>query len=133
MTDLSELKFTPNHEWVRVENKKIVVGITDYIQSLLPHITNIELPEPDEHHRYEKGEDICIIESLSNTHDFKAPVAGIITDVNFDLLGNPELINEDPYGKGWIVKMKPDNMKDVHKLLDIYTYEDNLPEEEEEE
>ena len=132
MMDHADLKFTRTHEWVRVEKGTIVVGITDYIQNLLPRITNIELPEPDEHHHYERGEDISVIESLRNTHDFKSPVSGIVVGVNFELLSNPELINEDPYDKGWIIRMKPDNMKDVNRLLDFYTYEDNLPEEEEE-
>jgi len=132
MMDHADLKFTRTHEWVRVEKGTIVVGITDYIQNLLPRITNIELPEPDEHHHYERGEDISVIESLRNTHDFKSPVSGIVVGVNFELLSNPELINEDPYDKGWIIRMKPDNIKDVNRLLDFYTYEDNLPEEEEE-
>ncbi|MEO0273371.1 MAG: glycine cleavage system H protein [candidate division WOR-3 bacterium] len=132
MMNLSDLKFTSTHEWVRVEKGTIVVGITDYIQGLLPRITNVELPEPDENHHYEAGEDVSVIESLRNTYDFKAPVSGIIVEVNYNLLSNPELINEDPYGEGWIIRMKPDNMKDVNKLLDLYTYEDNLPEEEEE-
>ena len=132
MADPSELKYTPSHEWVRVEKNTIVVGVTDYVQNLLPDITNVELPEPDEHHHYAAGEDISIIESLRTTHDFKAPVAGTIVGINTELLSSPERVNEDPYGEGWIVRMKPDDMGDVDNLLDVYRYEENLPEEEEE-
>ncbi|OGV60499.1 MAG: glycine cleavage system protein H [Lentisphaerae bacterium RIFOXYC12_FULL_60_16] len=132
MSDPSELKYTSSHEWVRVEGKTIIVGITDYAQALLADITNIELPEPDEHHHYEKREDVCVIESLRTSHDMRAPVAGTITEINTELLSNPEIVNEDPYGEGWLIRMKPDDMRHVERLMDIYRYEENLPEEEEE-
>lgn len=132
MTDPSEAKFTETHEWVRKKGKTVLVGISEHQQQQLSDVTNIELPEVDEVH-YEVDEDICVIEGLNDTATLHAPVSGTIVSVNTDLLSKPEHINNDPYGKGWIVEMKPDDMGAIEDLMDVEEYEANLPDESEEE
>jgi len=95
----------------------------------LSDITSIELPEPDEH-RYEAGEEMGVMESVKTSADFHAPVSGTITATNTELLSRPELINSDPYGRGWIVEMAPASMAELNSLMDIDEYETSLPEEE---
>jgi glycine cleavage system H protein len=131
MDDLSELRFTPKHEWVRVKGDRIVVGLTDFAQSLLSDVLSVELPEPGDHH-YDANEEIGVVESERATRDFRAPVSGTIAAVNSALLTDPELINADPYGDGWIVEMKPDAVGDVRHLMHVDEYEELLPSEEEE-
>ena len=128
MVDPSQLKFGETHEWVRVEDNTIVIGITDFWQNHLSDITHVELPEPDDHH-YDVEEDIGMIESLESAAEFHAPVAGVIIAINSELLVRPELINSDPYETGWLVEMRPDHMDDVDTLLDPYEYEAGLPDE----
>ena len=133
MTAPHGLKFTSTHEWIRIQGKKIVVGITDFAQSQLHGITSVELPEPDPHHHYETGEDVGVIESTKAAADFFAPVPGLVITVNHALLDNPELVNHDPYGAGWLFEMQPDDMAEVIDLMDQDEYESSLPEEEPEE
>ena len=132
MIEPVDYRFTSNHEWVKVEAREIVVGVTDFVQQRLSDVIHVELPEPDDDH-YEANEDVCMIESLKTASDVRAPVSGTITSVNNKLLSKPELINDDPYGEGWLYKMKPDHMRDVEELMTFAEYEENLPEEEEEE
>ena len=123
------LKFTRSHEWVRVEGRKLVIGITHFAQQQLSQIVNVDLPEPGDHHCYHAGEDFGIIESVKAAADFSAPVAGTVVAVNTELLHAPELINSDPYGAGWIIEMEPENPADVNRLIDSDAYEALLPEE----
>ncbi|NQT94289.1 MAG: glycine cleavage system protein GcvH [Lentisphaerae bacterium] len=129
MHDLTGYSFTSNHEWVRPEGDRLVIGLTDYAQHALSDIVSVELPEPEDHH-YEKDEELGITESINTTSEIRAPVAGFVVDTNSDLLSDPELINADPYGKGWIVVFKPDNMADVRDLLHADEYEEILPDDE---
>ena len=131
MIDPSNLRFTRTHEWVRVKGKRVVVGITDYGQSQLSDVVGVELPEPDESH-YDANEDLGVLESTRKSSDFHAPIAGTVVLVNAKLFSEPELINSDPYGDGWLIEMKPDNLADVHELMGIHEYEAKLPEDEEE-
>jgi len=130
MFEQSELRFTETHEWVFVKGETIVVGLTDYGQHLLSSVTNVELPEPDDHH-YEVNEDMSSIESLRTSIDLHAPVSGVIVGINTDLLSTPELVNSDPYGNGWVVAMKPDRMADVDDLLSVDEYDSRVPDFEE--
>lgn len=132
MRDPSDMRFTETHEWVWVKGATILVGLTDFGQQRYPDVTHVELPEPEEQH-YEQGEEIAVIESLQASGDLHAPVSGRVVAVNNELLSKPELISQDPYGRGWIVEMKPDRMEDVDKLMDYDEYESGLPEEPEEE
>lgn len=131
MRDAADLRYTRTHEWVEVKRDTIVVGVTDYAQAHLSDVVNVELPEPDEHH-YESNEEFCVVASLRNSRGCLTPVAGTIVKINTELLSRPELINKDPYGQGWLIEMKPDNMDDADDLMDADEYEASLPEDEEE-
>ena len=89
-------------------------------------IIHIELPEPDDHH-YEEGEDFLTLESLEGAMDLHAPVPCTVTTVNHTLHHKPELINDDPYGDGWLLRLRPDRMADMEELMDYHEYEVGLP------
>ncbi|MCK5851298.1 MAG: glycine cleavage system protein GcvH [Kiritimatiellae bacterium] len=131
MEDLSHLKFTHHEEWIDIKGDEITVGITDFAQSKLGDIVHVELPEPDEQ-PYDIEDALGEISSLSESMEFHGPVPGIITAINTNLLSNPELINSDPFQKGWILKIKPTDMSSLDELLDIVEYEAFLPEEDDE-
>ncbi len=125
----NELRYTRAHCWVREEGGEVVVGITDYAQEQMSELTFVELPEVNEH--VEADEEVAVVESVKAANDVYAPVSGVITSVNELLLEQPELVNQDPFGKGWLFRMKPDHRSDLNDLMDADTYEDELPEEEE--
>ena len=125
----NELRYTRAHCWVREEGGEVVVGITDYAQEQMSELTFVELPEVGEH--VEADEEVAVVESVKAANDVYAPVSGVITSVNELLLEQPELVNQDPFGKGWLFRMKPDHRSDLNDLMDADTYEDELPEEEE--
>lgn len=128
------LKFTTNHQWVKVKaNGKITVGVTDYAQGQMHAITYVELPEPDPNHEFAPEEEVGVLESNKTAAPYLAPVSGIVTAVNTNLLDNPDQVNNDPYGAGWIFEMKPTDMAEVEDLMDLDAYEATLPIEEEEE
>ncbi|MGM0404714.1 MAG: glycine cleavage system protein GcvH [Thermoplasmatota archaeon] len=114
-----ELKYTENHEWIKVEGDEITYGITDYAQDELGDIVYVELPIENE--EVEKGEVIGVVESVKTVSDLYAPVSGTIKNVNTDLEGEPEKINEKPFGEGWIAKIE---MDDESELDDLLTAED---------
>ncbi len=123
-----ELRFTRTHCWVREDGPVVVVGITDYAQEQMSELTFVELPEVGEH--MDADEEVTVVESVKAANDIFAPLAGTITAVNEALIEQPELVNQDPFGKGWIFKMKPDHRADLNDLLDADDYEAELPEEE---
>ena len=127
---MSELRFTRTHCWVRQEGGVAVVGITDYAQEQMSELTFVELPEVGE--QVEAEDEVAVVESVKAANDVFAPVAGKIVEVNESLLEQPELVNLDPFGKGWLFKMKPATMADVDDLLDADAYEAQLPLDEEE-
>ncbi len=131
MTEPADTSFSATHAWVRVDGDELIVGASDYVPHHLSEIIHVELPEPDDHH-YDEGEDFLVLESLESAMDLHAPVAGTVTVVNHELHHKPELINEDPYGTGWLLRMKPDNMGDVVDLMDYHEYEVGLPPDHEE-
>ena len=114
-------RFTRSHEWVKQEGDLIVVGITDHAQELLGDITFVELPEPDE--AVEAGHDCCVVESVKAASDIYAPLGGMICEVNLALSDRPELINEDPYGEGWIFKLSGCSEEGFEALLDAVHYD----------
>ncbi len=130
MSDTADMRFTHTHEWVLLQEDTVRVGLSDHAQHQLADIIAVELPEPDDHH-YDVDEEVCVVESLNSAQDLRSPISGVIVAINTDLLGSPELINSDPYGEGWIVEMKPDDMSDLEGLMDLYEYEAGLPEEDE--
>ncbi|KJS19169.1 MAG: glycine cleavage system protein H [Clostridiaceae bacterium BRH_c20a] len=117
------LKYTKEHEWVDLETKKI--GITQYAQEALGDVVFVELPEVGTH--LEVGDSIGVVESVKAVSDIYAPVSGKVIAVNEELLDNPELINQDTYGKGWILQMEITEGEE--DLLDAQGYQKIIEEE----
>lgn len=116
--------YTRDHEWVKIEGKVITVGITDYGQSKLRDIVHVELPDIGE--TVGEGEVIATIESIKAVSEIYSPAAGRIIDVNVKLTDNPELINEDPYEKGWIVKIELVEERSFGDLMEADEYQKYL-------
>jgi glycine cleavage system H protein len=117
---LDELKYTKEHEWAKLEDDLVVIGITDYAQDALGEIVYIELPsEADE---ITKGNPFGAVESTKSVSDLYAPVSGEVVEVNEALLDSPEAINEDPYGDGWMIKVKPYDVGELQDLMDSDEY-----------
>ena len=114
------LKYTNEHEWIRVEGDIAYVGITDYAQEQLGDIVFVDIPTVGE--TLEAGEVFGTIEVVKTISDLFLPVAGEVIELNEALEENPELVNKDPYGEGWLIKMKPVELKDVENLLDAEAY-----------
>ena len=114
------LKYTNEHEWIRVEGDMAYVGITDYAQEQLGDIVFVEIPTVGE--SLEANETFGTIEVVKTISDLFLPVAGEVIEQNESLEENPELVNKDPYGEGWLIKMKPANLTDIEDLLDAEAY-----------
>lgn len=115
------LLYTKDHEWVRIENALATVGITDHAQSELGDIVYLQLPAPS--NRVEQGRAFGTIEAVKAVSDIYAPLSGTIEAVNETLTNTPELVNQDPYGKGWMIKIKTSNLETEKKnLLDAEAY-----------
>jgi glycine cleavage system H protein len=114
------LKYTKDHEWLRLEGEMAYVGITDYAQNELGDIVFIEVETEGE--KLDKDDAFGTIEAVKTVSDLFMPVAGEVIEFNGDLENNPEIINSDPYDKGWIVKIKPDNIGDIETLLEPISY-----------
>lgn len=114
------LKYTNEHEWIRVEGDMAYVGITDYAQEQLGDIVFVDIPTVGE--SLEANETFGTIEVVKTISDLFLPVAGEVVEQNENLEENPELVNKDPYGEGWLIKMKPANLKDIEDLLDAEAY-----------
>lgn len=124
MNHPSELKYARTHEWVKIEGDLVITGITDHAQDELGDLVYVETPEVGS--QVTAGEQAGVVESVKTASDIHAPVSGTVVEVNTDLEDDPDFINEDPYGKGWIYKIKPDNIADVEKLLTNAEYEAGL-------
>ena len=122
------LFYTKEHEWVkRQPDGTALVGVTDYAQKQLHEIVYVELPEVDKD--IGQTDSIGAVESVKAVSDVFAPVAGTVVEVNESLLDSPELINEDPYGKGWIARIRPKDLDvDVKKLMGVEAYRKHVAE-----
>jgi glycine cleavage system H protein len=120
-----ELQYTRSHEWVRTEDDTATIGITDYAQEELGDIVYVELPE--EGATFDAGDSFGSVESVKAVSDLYTPVGGEVVEVNEALNDNPEKINEDPYGEGWMIKLRVSGEGD---LLSASDYEQLLEEEE---
>ena len=129
MSSPKELRYTKTHEWVRRDGNILTVGITDFAQEQLSDLTYVELPSPGD--SVTAQDEIAVVESVKAASDIYAPVSGTITEVNSVLIDQPELINSDPFGAGWMFKMEPDDPSEFDGLLDPDAYEEILPEDEE--
>ena len=119
MADLSGMRFAETHEWVRNEGDTATVGISQYAQSQLGDVIYLELPAVGQ--QLEGGARLGVIESVKAASDLYSPVGGEVSEVNQDLKDHPEYVNEDPYGKGWVIKLR--GVKDNPNLLDQRAYD----------
>ncbi|GJM05541.1 MAG: glycine cleavage system H protein [marine bacterium B5-7] len=118
---MSELKYSKDHEWLRVDDAAtVVVGISDFAQKQLGDVVYVELPEIGQ--EVAKDEDIAVVESVKAASDVKAPVSGIVLEINSLLSDEPEMVNTDPSGAGWFLKMKLSNPSEVNELMDEAAY-----------
>jgi len=122
-----EIKYHKEHTWVKVSGKKGTIGITDYAQDALGDIVYIDLPEVDS--TVEANSEISEIESTKATSSVISPVSGRILEVNEDLSESPEIINEEPYGKGWIAVIELENDAELDDLMDAADYSKYIEEE----
>ncbi len=119
-----ELNFTSEHEWVKIEGALAWVGITDHAQQQLGDITYVDLPEVGR--RVDRMGELGTIESVKTAADFYSPLSGEVAEVNSDLGEHPEWINQDCYGRGWLVKLKEFNPEEVAELMSARGYQDFL-------
>ncbi|HWQ40731.1 MAG TPA: glycine cleavage system protein GcvH [Desulfosporosinus sp.] len=122
-----DLKYTKEHEWVRVDSEKAVIGLTDHAQHALGDVVFVELPEIG--NSLESGKSFGVVESVKAVSDVYAPVSGTVTSVNEVLLDAPETLNEDAFGKGWMIEIQMDDPSQLGNLLDAAQYEAFLLEE----
>lgn len=116
----ADCKYAKTDEYIRIEGETGTVGVSDYAQDQLNDIVFVELPEVGK--VVAKGEAIGVVESVKAASDLLAPMAGTVTEVNTALEDSPELINSDPFGKGWIVKLKLENPSEASVLMDADAY-----------
>ena len=117
---MSETRYTKDHEYIRVEGDVGIVGITDFAQSQLGDVVFVELPQAGK--IVAKGAEAAVVESVKAASEVYAPVSGEVIDVNGDIEGAPGLVNEDPAGKGWFLKMKITNKAELSELMDEAAY-----------
>ena len=121
-----DLKYTTEHEWIRIEGDIATVGITDYAQDQLGDIVFVELPEEGDD--IEKGDTFGVVESTKSVSDLYVPVSGKVIESNDPLLDSPEILNEDPYGEGWMIRIKMNNPADAQELLASDAYQKMIEE-----
>ncbi len=121
-----DAKYSKSHEWLRKEGDLLVFGISDYAQSKIGEVVFVELPEVDDD--YSAGDSFSVVESVKSANDLYIPVSGVITEVNETLDDDPELVNKDAFGEGWICKIKPSDISELDSLLSAADYEKLLSE-----
>ena len=115
------LRYTKEHEWIRIEGDEAVIGITDFAQHELGDIVYVEIETVGQ--EMNAGDVFGTVEAVKTVSDLFLPVNGTITEVNPNLNNNPELVNSDPYGEGWMIKMRLANPADVDSLMDTTAYQ----------
>ena len=119
-----DIRYTSEHEWIRLEGDEALVGITDYAQSELGEIVFVDVPTVGE--TVGQGEVFGSIEAVKTVSDLNMPVSGEVLDVNDALDAQPELVNNDPYGEGWIIRIAVKDASELDKLMDAAAYEASL-------
>ena len=117
---MSNVKFTEDHEWIRIEGDTGTIGITDYAQEQLGDVVYVELP--DVGRKVEKGKDMAVVESVKAASEVYAPVSGSVTAINDKLTAEPATVNSAAMGEGWFVKIKLSNPSELDKLMDEAAY-----------
>ena len=121
MTNPTDLKYSKDHEWVKVERDTAIVGVTDFAQKQLTDIVFVELPEKEK--KVEKDKPMAVIESVKSVSDVFSPVTGEVIEVNESLKDNPDTINKNPYSEGWIAKIKIADSSELNGLMSAEDYE----------
>ena len=116
-----ELKYTNDHEWVKIENEFAIVGITNFAQQELGDIVYVEIESLNQ--KINKGEIFGTVEAVKTVSDLFMPISGKVIEINEKLDSEPELVNNDPYGDGWMIKIKIEDELEIEKLLDFSSYE----------
>lgn len=116
-----EYRYSEEHEWIRVEGGEALVGITDYAQRQLSNVVFVELPEIGD--EFQQGDVFAVVESVKAASECYTPASGTIIAINEELLGAPELVNEEPYTRGWFVRLALDDPHEVDQLMDAQQYE----------
>jgi glycine cleavage system H protein len=115
-----DLRYSSDHEWARVEDGKVRIGITDYAQDALGDVVYVEIPEVGA--QVAANDKISEVESTKSVSDIYAPIAGVIAEINAELADAPERLNEDPYGEGWLCVIEPADTSELDALLDVEGY-----------
>jgi glycine cleavage system H protein len=119
---MAELRFTEEHEWIRIDGNEGTIGISDYAQEQLGDIVYVELPAVGA--SLFQGDEAAVVESVKAASEIYAPVAGEVTAVNDELNGDPGIVNQDSMGAGWFIKMKVENTSQLSDLMTEQTYKD---------
>lgn len=119
-----ELKYTPDHEWIRVEGKTGFIGITDFAQGELGDVVFLDIPSDLQ--EITAGSSFGTIEAVKTVSDMFAPVSGKVLEINSKLADEPQLMNSDPYGEGWIIKIEISDSSQLNSLMDAAAYEAQL-------
>ena len=122
-----DLKYSEEHEWIKVEGKIATVGVTDYAQDQLGEIVYVELPSEGE--EFSKSDTFGSVESVKSVNDIYMPISGRIAEINDPLTDGPEIINEDPYGEGWMIKIEISDKNEVKALMSASEYKSYISEE----
>ena len=120
MDNPKNLFYSKEHEWAYINDEEVVIGITDYAQSQLGDVIFIEFPEVGTH--FQKGNVFGEVEAVKTVSELYAPLSGTIKEVNVTLDESPDLVNTDPYGEGWIIKVIPDTIEEKNLLMDASSY-----------
>jgi len=116
----ADLRYTSDHEWIRLTGKTAVVGITEFAQGELGDIVFVEIETVGNH--IDKGNTFGTIEAVKTVSDLFMPVSGKVTEMNERINDSPDLINKDPYGQGWLIKMEVDDAAEINQLMDASAY-----------
>lgn len=119
-------KYTETHEWVLLDNDEATIGITQYASEQLGELVYIELPEVGD--RIEAGNECGVVESVKAANDLTAPISGEVIEVNSSAVNDPKQVNDDPHGSGWLLRVKPDDLKEMDGLHEAGAYEELLGE-----
>lgn len=123
---MEQLHYTSTHEWLKDEQDEVVIGITNHAQELLGDMVFVELPEVGA--EFNAGDELGVVESVKAASDFYAPVSGTVVAINQSVADDPAIVNSDPYARGWLVRLKPNNREEITRLLDAEQYQKEIAE-----
>ncbi len=122
--DPADRRYTKEHEWVKIDGDVALVGITDFAQDQLGDVVYVELPKVGD--RVEMMKPFGVIESVKTASDLYAPVSGEVVEVNASVVDEPQVVNEAPYERGWLIKVRPDDTGEIDRLMTAQQYADSV-------